>query len=122
MEYLFGHSRVTAKAAHNPWAKISMADLDKFLTKQNKRGCKRVAECLAVMAPLLEEAANKIIIEEWWKTVWLQTRIVIFVLFLLLLFGGMSLVTEVVYSGSYIKAIKTIWNRLKENALFKRFT
>jgi len=121
MDYLFGPSRATAKAAHNPWAKISKADLNKYLTKQDKQQCKRVAECLMAMAPLLEEAAHQVVVEEWWKDLWLQARIALVSLFILLLLGGISLVTAVIYAGSVPEAIKAVYNRLKTIKLFKKF-
>lgn len=121
MDYLFGPSRATAKAAHNPWAKISKADLNKYLTKQDKQQCKRVAECLMAMAPLLEEAAHQVVVEEWWKDLWLQARIALVSLFILLLLGGISLVTAVIYAGSVPEAIKAVYARLKTIKLFKKF-
>jgi maltodextrin utilization protein YvdJ len=121
MDYLFGPSRATAKAAHNPWAKISKADLNKYLTKQDKQQCKRVAECLMAMAPLLEEAAHQVVVEEWWKDLWLQARIALVSLFILLLLGGISLVTAVIYAGSVPEAIKAVYTRLKTIKLFKKF-
>jgi len=121
MDYLFGPSRATAKAAHNPWAKISKADLNKYLTKQDKQQCKRVAECLMAMAPLLEEAAHQVVVEEWWKDLWLQARIALVSLFILLLIWGISLVTAVIYAGSVPEAIKAVYARLKTFKLFKKF-
>lgn len=121
MDYLFGPSRATAKAAHNPWEKISKADLNKYLTKQDKQHCKRVAECLIAMAPLLEEAAHQVVVEEWWKDILHQARIVVLGLFILLLLGGVSLVTTVVYAGSVPEAIKAIYARLKTMKFFKKF-
>jgi hypothetical protein len=121
MVYLFGPSRAAAKAAHNPWAKISKADLNKYLTKQDKQHCKKVAECLMAMAPLLEEAAHQVVVEEWWKDLWLQARIVLLVLFILLLLGGISLVTAVIYAGSVPEAIKAVYARLKTMKFFKKF-
>ena len=121
MDYLFGPSRATAKAAHNPWEKISKADLNKYLTKQDKQHCKRVAECLMAMAPLLEEAAHQVVVEEWWKDLWLQARIALVALFILLLLGGLSLVTAVIYAGSVPEVIKAIYARLKTMKFFKKF-
>ena len=121
MDYLFGPSRATAKAAHNPWEKISKADLNKFLTKQDKQHCKRVAECLMAMAPLLEEAAHQVVVEEWWKDLWLQARIGLLALFILLLLGGISLVTAVIYAGSVPEAIKAVYGRLKTMKIFNKF-
>lgn len=121
MDYLFGPSRATAKAAHNPWAKISKVDLNKYLTKQDKQHCKKVAECLMAMAPLLEEAAHQVVVEEWWKDLWLQARIAFVTLFILLLLGGISLVTAVIYAGSVPEATKAVYARLKTMKLFKKF-
>ena len=121
MDYLFGPSRATAKAAHNPWEKISKADLNKFLTKQDKQHCKRVAECLMAMAPLLEEVAHQVVVEEWWKDLWLQARIGLLALFILLLLGGISLVTAVIYAGSVPEAIKAVYGRLKTMKIFNKF-
>lgn len=121
MDYLFGPSRATAKAAHNPWEKISKADLNKYLTKQDKQHCKRVAECLMAMAPLLEEAAHQVVVEEWWKDILHQARIVVLALFILLLLGGVSLVTAVIFAGSVPEAIKAIYAKLKTMKFFKKF-
>ena len=121
MDYLFGPSRATAKAAHNPWEKISKADLNKYLTKQDKQHCKRVAECLMAMAPLLEEAAHKVVVEEWWKDILHQARIVVLGVFILLLLGGVSLVTAVIFAGSVPEAIKAIYAKLKTMKFFKKF-
>lgn len=113
MDYLFGPSRATAKAAHNPWAKISKADLNKYLIKQDKQQCKKVVECLVAIAPLLEESAHEVVVEEWWKDLWLQARIVFVVLFLLFLLGGISLVTAAIEAESVRDAIKAVYARLK---------
>ena len=114
MDYLFGPSRTTAKAAHNPWSKLSKADIDKYLTGLKKTECKRVAECLAAMAPLLEEAAQKVVEEEWRNSVWKQAKMAAVVLVFLLLIGGVSLVVAVVRSDSYAGAAATVWHGIKD--------
>jgi hypothetical protein len=114
MDYLFGPSRTTAKAAHNPWSKLSKADIDKYLTGLKKTECKRVAECLAAMAPLLEEAAQKIVEEEWRNSVLRQVKLGAAVVVILLLVGGVSLVAAVVHSDSYAGAAETVWGGLKQ--------
>ena len=113
MDYLFGPSRATAKAAHNPWEKISKADLNKYLTNKDKRHCKKVVECLVAIAPLLEEAAHEVVVEEWWKDLWLQARIAFVVVLLLFLLGGISLVTAALEAESVRGAIKAVYARLK---------
>ena len=65
------------------------------------------------MAPLLEEAAHQVVVEEWWKDLWLQARIVFVVLFLLFLLGGISLVTAAIEAESVRDAIKAVYARLK---------
>ena len=119
MDYLFGPSRVTAKAAHGAWGKISKGDLNKYLTSKKKGKCKRVVECLATVAPLLEEAAHQIVVEEWWVRLWRQVRVALILTLLLLLIGGVSLVSAVVYSDSYAAAFKTILARLKRQPQLK---
>ena len=118
MDY-FGPSKAIAEAAQNPWSKIKDADLNKYL-KDNSE-CKRVAECMRAMAPMLETAAQQVLIDDWWASFWRKLRIMTTIILLLFLIGGVSLIYAVATAGSYKKAIETIYSGIQDVPIYQEY-
>jgi hypothetical protein len=109
----FGPSRAKARAAANPWSALTPSERQKI--HQDKAECKRIVECLSGAGPTLEAAAHRVLIADWYDSLWWQARALLGFLVLLLLVGGTALVYRVATAGSYSAAAKDIYANLGDS-------
>jgi hypothetical protein len=118
MDY-FGPSRVHARSSNNPWSALT-AEEHKKIALSNP-DCKRVVKCLENIAPMLEAAAHRILVEDWKKGLWRKAQYGVTFILLLLFIGGYALAYQVITAGSYTKATEQIYNTLSGKGPDKPF-
>ncbi len=109
MDYL-GPSRANARAAANPWPALTAAEQKKLAEASPE--CKRVVGCLKAVAPVLEDAAHRILQDEWRSSLWRRVQTFASLLLLLAILGGMGLVYKVVTANNVPAAIHDVYDAL----------
>jgi hypothetical protein len=106
MDYL-GPSRARSRASNNPWTALTAAERKKLADGGPE--CKRVVGCLERVAPVLETAAHRILVDDWRSRIWRKIQLILALLLLLFLVGGYALAYRVATAGSYTKAAGDVY-------------